>query len=178
MTLCEALLKVATGTVRLAAKADIQRALRPLQFGGGVSSGPEQVIFTCRAIAAAEPELLLGKLDLSNAYGRQRRAPALWTAIQECPQIAPMLGTMWCPGYIRIRVQVSATEWKVFRMYEGLLQGELLSSPTFCLRVKRIVLDVSLWISSNGVAVVECMMYEDDIVIICPPTICPGYGGH
>ena len=35
VTLCEALLKVATGTVRLASKSNIQRAFCPIQFGGG-----------------------------------------------------------------------------------------------------------------------------------------------
>ena len=132
VTLCEALLKVATGVVRLAAKRRIQEALYPMQFGGGVSAGPEQVLFTCKAVIVSRPGMLLGKLDLSNAYGRQRRAPALNTVLDECPYIAPLLAAMWKPGHIRVWVQVGATEWRPFYMSEGLLQGELLSSPAFC----------------------------------------------
>ena len=87
-----------------------------------------------------------------------------------------MLAAMWRPGYIVVQVEVAPGEWTAFHMREGLLQGELLSSPALCLRTKRTVSATAAQVERDCHTrfALAFIIYDDDIVLACTPADLPG----
>ena len=129
----EALVKFSFGIVATAARAQIDTAVGPSQYGAGRAGGAEVEIAEIRAAVAHMPEKTLVRLDVKNAFGSIHWHQALLVLLASAPKLAAPLACLWSNGYVDVFTANCVGSWDSSRIPGSLAQGNVEARLVFCL---------------------------------------------
>ena len=129
----EALVKLAFGIVAASAKAQIEVAAGPYQFGAGRPAGAEYEIAEIRACLTNRPTTTLVSLDVKNAFGSVQWHQALELLLSSAPKLAPPLAALWSSGHTDIYTTQENGAWESFSITGSLVQGNAEAHLICCL---------------------------------------------
>ncbi|MFY7871122.1 MAG: RNA-directed DNA polymerase [Limnohabitans sp.] len=146
-----------------------QAAFRPLR-------GCEQHVWTlievCRRRRASGQDTFLLFVDFKKAYDNVHRE-ALWAVLQHVglPQELLALLRNWNLGRT-CSVRVNRSDSAPFPAEKGVPQGDALSPLFFSLSLESLIRAINADEGLSGVTIgdvtIRCLVYADDIVILCP----------
>ena len=89
------LLKLATGVILDASKADVIHAVGPYQYGALMECGADRMVYNLRSMALAAPHKLFIATDIQNAFGTVNRATAVGALLMYLPAFVPIMSVFW-----------------------------------------------------------------------------------
>ena len=147
----EALVKFAFGIVAASAKAQIEVAAGPYQFGAGRPAGAEHEIAEIRAAVTNRPTTTLVSLDIKNA---------------------PPLAALWSNGSTCVYTAQEDGTWASFSFTGSLVQGNVEAHLAFCL-----LMATAMRLAHHDPLVTQearlawwYWVYVDDCILQAPPT--------
>ena len=135
----EALLKFAFGIVASSAKAQIEIAAGPHQYGVGCPAGAEREVAELRAATALRPHSTFVALDVKNAFGSVHWHQALEVLLATVPKLAPPLAALWQNGRTQVYTATEDGSWAPFDITGSLVQGNVEAHIVFCLIMTQVM---------------------------------------
>lgn len=133
----EALVSLPGAWLKHITASKTQKIFKNTQFGLGVPAGAEVMITLCQTLIKLDPEDALYVLDMINGFGEISRAEIIEEAILVMPEIVPFLLQLWGESATSIYTPSGTKQWTIIEMYDGLFQGNNLSTIGFCLGLRR-----------------------------------------
>ena len=146
-------------------------AVGPDQFGVQVPAGAECMTRLVQARARARQGDAFIALDFKNAYGAVGRSGALRLTAARVPAAAGILANLWRPGVLQACVRQRLGEVHVIDLHDGLLQGEILASPSFALRLCEELEATAQEAPPGDLSLL--VAHADDVVLASPPARAP-----
>ena len=137
------------------ARPDLEPFLKGKQFGIGTPQGGLATSLSIRARLAAHPDHVVASLDFKNAFGTLQRSTCMDTLRRLCPH---------CPAWLdvvniilaRPTVINNPTADKPSKTWDGLPQGDPLSTLLFSTVMSELVSQVCVWHHLRGACCFLC----------------------
>ena len=133
----EALVKLALGIVATSARAQIEHAVGPHQYGAGRPAGAEKEVAELRAAALLRPHATFVGLDVKNAFGSVLWHQALEVVLATAPKLALPLASLWQCARVAVHTACEDGTWTSFDITGSLVQGNVEAHVVFCLVISQ-----------------------------------------
>jgi len=162
----ECLRRVITSALNSQHKSVLADHLWPQQVAIGVPGGLSMLLYGLRLMIEQQPNWVIVRLDLRNAYNEVMRSKVLERTNHQ-PHLRTLVPAMWATYVHESDIYLDARSAPVdFKSAEGMQQGDGLASSGFCVGIHPEVLDLDADVGRYGGAAKFDM---DDGYVIGPP---------